>query len=113
MTTVVSIALRAVAAGVLVCAFALLGSALHPKKFAGIFSGAPSVALANLAVLAVMKGTSDVAASFAGMVLGGVAFVVAACVGVVGYQRLQSLANSALILLTWSAVAGLAAVILK
>jgi hypothetical protein len=113
MTTVVSIALRAVAAGVMVCAFAFLGSALHPKKFAGIFSGAPSVALANVIVIAALKGSSDASASFVGMVLGGVAFVVAACVGVLGYRRLQSVANSALILVTWSAVAAAAAVVLR
>jgi hypothetical protein len=113
VSTVVSILLRAVAAGVLVTAFALLGSALHPKKFAGIFSGAPSVALANLGVLAVMKGSSDVAASLTGMVLGATAFVVAACVGVFGYHRLHSLANSALILVTWAAIAGAAAVVLR
>jgi hypothetical protein len=112
MATVVSIALRAVCAGALVAAFAALGEKVSPKKFAGIFSGAPSVALANLAVLAAFKGTSDVADSFEGMVLGGVAFVVAACVGVVGYQRLKSLANSILIWVTWGVVAGLSALVL-
>jgi hypothetical protein len=113
MSTVVSIALRAVIAGVLVTAFALLGDRLAPKKFAGIFSGAPSVALANLVVLAALKGTSDVSASLVGMLLGGVAFVVAACVGVLGYQRLHSWANSALILGTWGVVAGASAFVLR
>ena len=113
MATVVSIALRAVIASVLVTAFAMLGDKLAPKKFAGIFSGAPSVALANLIVLAAMKGTSDVSKSLIGMIFGGIAFVVAACVGVIGYQRLRSLANSALILGTWGLVAGVAAVALR
>jgi hypothetical protein len=112
METVAAIALRAVIAGVLVTAFAVLGDTLAPKKFAGIFSGAPSVALANLIVLAAIKGQSDVADSLAGMVLGGVAFVIAAVVGALGYQRLKSLANSALIWVTWGVVAGASALVL-
>jgi hypothetical protein len=105
--------LRAVIAGALVTGFAVLGDKLKPKNFAGIFSGAPSVALANLIVLASMKGPHDVADSLAGMVLGALAFVVAACVGVVGYQRLKSFANSALIWLTWAVVAGASVVVLR
>ncbi|MEY2474447.1 MAG: hypothetical protein QOK28_3776 [Actinomycetota bacterium] len=113
MATVVSIVLRAVIAGVLVTAFAMLGDKLSPKKFAGIFSGAPSVALANLVVLAAMKGTSDVADSLVGMILGAVAFIIAACVGVVGYQRLKSMANSVLIWVTWGAVALASSLVLR
>ena len=111
MATVVSIGLRAVLAGALVTAFALLGDKLAPKKFAGVFSGAPSVALANLFVLAAMKGTHDVSDSFSGMVLGGVAFVLAACVGVLGFRRLHARANSALILGTWGALAAASALV--
>lgn len=113
MATVVSIVLRALFAGALVAAFASLGDKVSPKQFAGIFSGAPSVALANLAVLAAFKGTSDVADSMEGMVLGAIGFVVAACVGVVGYRRFASMANSILIWTCWAVVAGASAFALR
>ena len=40
--------LRAVIGGVVVSAFALLGDVFQPKRFAGLFGAAPSVALASL-----------------------------------------------------------------
>ncbi|HVT77861.1 MAG TPA: DUF3147 family protein [Acidimicrobiales bacterium] len=113
MGTVVSVALRGLIAAVLVVAFSILGDTLEPKKFAGIFSGAPSVALASLAVVALMKGPRDVSDSLVGMVFGGVAFVVAACVGIVGYQRLRSLPNSVLIWLVWAVAAGAGALVVR
>jgi hypothetical protein len=39
---------RAVSGGILVSAFAVLGDVLKPKRFAGLFAAAPSVALATL-----------------------------------------------------------------
>ena len=40
--------IRVVAGGVVVSVFALAGDILKPKKFAGLFGAAPSVALATL-----------------------------------------------------------------
>ena len=42
--------------GALVSLFALLGDVLRPRRLAGIFGGAPSVALATLALTAYKSG---------------------------------------------------------
>lgn len=42
--------------GVLVSLFALTGDVVRPKRFAGLFGGAPSVALASLALAAAKSG---------------------------------------------------------
>ncbi|MEA2502248.1 MAG: hypothetical protein QOD01_2359, partial [Actinomycetota bacterium] len=49
MKTAAVLGLKAVNGGLFVVAFALVSEALKPKRFAGLFSAAPSVALANLA----------------------------------------------------------------
>ena len=49
------LAVRALAGGSFVVAFALIGEAAHPKSFSGLFSAAPSVALAGLLVTALAK----------------------------------------------------------
>ncbi len=73
---VVAVLVKAVAGGVLVLAFAALSETLTPKRLAGVFSAAPSVALASIIVTAVAKGVSDVTAAAHGMVIGAVAFTV-------------------------------------
>jgi hypothetical protein len=47
---IVLVALRPLAGGLAVVAFSLLGQAGHPRRFAGLFSAAPSVAIASLAM---------------------------------------------------------------
>ena len=49
---------RFLLSGAIVSLFALLGEVLRPKRFAGIFGGAPSVALATLALTAAKSGPS-------------------------------------------------------
>ncbi len=51
------LAVKALAGGGLVVAFALLSEALSPKRFAGLFSAAPAVALAGLSVVLLDKGS--------------------------------------------------------
>jgi hypothetical protein len=43
--------------GALVSAFALFGDVVRPKRLAGLFAAAPSVALATLALTASFSGT--------------------------------------------------------
>jgi hypothetical protein len=50
--------LRFLIGGVSVCAFSLLGDLLRPKSFAGLFSAAPSVALATLGLTIAAKGNA-------------------------------------------------------
>ena len=73
---VLAVGLRVVAAGLLVCVFALIGELVKPKRFAGIFSAAPSVALASLVVVLVTEGSGNLRLELEGMILGAVAFVV-------------------------------------
>jgi uncharacterized membrane protein (GlpM family) len=47
---------RFLVGGAIVSLFALLGDVARPKRFAGIFSGAPSVALVTLALTAAKSG---------------------------------------------------------
>lgn len=67
---------RAVAGGVIVSLFALLGDVLKPKSFAGLFGAAPSVALASLALTFKSNGASYVAAEAGTMIAGAIAFAV-------------------------------------
>ena len=50
------IGLKALIGGLAVVGF-LIGQAGHPKRFAGLFSAAPSVAVASLAMTVVAKGS--------------------------------------------------------
>lgn len=76
MQGVVMTILKALAGGSLVVAFALVGEVLHPKWLAGLFSAAPSVALAGLVVTVGFEGDHVASREGVGMIFGAVAFVV-------------------------------------
>jgi hypothetical protein len=65
--------LRFIAGGVMVTGFALLGNALRPKSFAGLFSAAPSIALATLLITLSENGAVFAAVEGRSMVLGAIA----------------------------------------
>jgi hypothetical protein len=69
-------AVRFFAGGVLVSLFALLGDAVKPKSFAGLFGAAPSVALATLALAILTKGENYAALEARSMITGALAFFV-------------------------------------
>jgi len=87
MKTAVLLGLKAANGGLFVVAFALVSEILKPKRFAGLFSAAPSVALANLAVIVAAKGHAEAIASARGMLLGGAAFTASAALGAVVARR--------------------------
>lgn len=66
--------LRALVGGTIVSAFALLGDALKPKSFAGLFGAAPSVAIASLALTLHARGTQYAAIEAHWMIGGAIAF---------------------------------------
>jgi hypothetical protein len=68
------LALRFVVGGALVASFALLGDLFSPKSFAGLFAGAPSVALATLALTIGKQGSLYAGIEARSMVWGAVAF---------------------------------------
>jgi len=53
---VLLLAVRALVGGTFVVVFALVGEVVTPKRFAGIFGAAPSVTLANLALVVAIEG---------------------------------------------------------
>lgn len=74
------LAIRFLVGGALVGSFALLGDLFSPKSFAGLFAGAPSVALASLTLAIRQEGPGYAALEARSMTLGAIAFAVyAAC----------------------------------
>jgi uncharacterized membrane protein (GlpM family) len=67
---------RFVVGGALVASFALLGELFSPKTFAGLFAGAPSVALASLALTVGEEGSLYARVEARSMVWGAAAFFV-------------------------------------
>jgi hypothetical protein len=76
------IVIRFLIGGAVVSAFAVLGDLFRPKSFAGIFSAAPSVALATLALTAMKETSHYVALEGRSMILGAIALA--------GYSQLTS-----------------------
>ena len=68
--------LRFIAGGLAVSAFAMLGDALRPKSFAGLFGAAPSIALATLLITLSQNGAHFAAVEGRSMIVG--AFALAA-----------------------------------
>lgn len=106
MREAVIIGLKAIAGGTLVVAFALVSDRLKPKTLAGVFSGAPSVALASLGVTAVAMGSGKAAEAATSMFAGAVGMVAFCGLAVLIEQRLGSVASSALAWLAWLVAAG-------
>lgn len=67
------VAIRFIAGGLVVSAFALLGDVLRPKSFAGLFGAAPSIALVSLALAIVTHGPEYAATEAFSMIAGAVA----------------------------------------
>lgn len=113
MEDVLATTIKALNGGLFVVAFAIVGEMAVPKRFAGLFSAAPSIALANLTVILVFEGTSAAQHQSTGMVVGAVAFVVACLVGGRFIQRYRAARGSLAICALWLvlAVAGLGMVL--
>ena len=73
--------IRFLAGGLLVSIFAILADILRPKRFAGLFGAAPSVALATLVLTIWKSGKAYAAIEAHSMMAGGIAFLLyAVCV---------------------------------
>lgn len=100
------VGLKAIAGGSMVVLFTLVSDRLKPKTLAGIFSGAPSVALASLALIAVAMGSTKAAEAAHSMIAGAAGLVAFCVVAVVLEQRAGSITSSAVAWLAWALVAG-------
>jgi hypothetical protein len=95
--------------GIFVAAFSLVGEIVMPKRLAGVFGGAPSVACASILLTIRSRGPQPVPAQMGGMVLGTVGFL-----GYVIAYRLLSrrLSAPAAAFLSWGAWFGCAGLVL-
>ena len=66
--------------GAIVSLFAVIGELFEPKRFAGIFGAAPSVAIATLGLTFLQHGGPTVATEGWWMVIGGIGMLVYACI---------------------------------
>lgn len=113
MSELAQLAVRGLAGGTLVVAFALIGEVVRPKSFSGIFSAAPSIALAGLLVTVAAKGTEDARDAALGMLVGTVAMVVYCVAAMLLLPRIPALFASLACWSLWLAVAlGLGMVVL-
>jgi hypothetical protein len=81
-------ALRFLAGGIAVSAFAALGDTLRPESFAGLFGAAPSIALATLLITLSEKGAPFAAAEGRSMIVGAFALAAYSCTVCVLLERL-------------------------
>jgi hypothetical protein len=99
------LALRALAGGTLVVVFALIGEVVSPKAFSGLFSAAPSVAVASLAITVAAEGTAKARQGSVGMVAGGVGMAACCILAAVAVPRLKALWGSVVAWGVWGVVA--------
>jgi len=93
--------------GTLVSAFALVGDAVRPKSFAGLFGAAPSIALATLGLTVATEGRDYAAIEARSMIAGAIAFFIYALIVskvLMRYKPPALVATSAL-MLVWLATA--------
>ncbi|HLJ02361.1 MAG TPA: DUF3147 family protein [Solirubrobacteraceae bacterium] len=104
------LSIKGLAGGLLVVAFAVLSEALEPKRFAGLFSAAPAVAIASLSVVLLDKGHHDAHQDAVGMIAGSAGMIAyAACV--ISLLRRMKASHAAFAGLTsWVLFAGAAAI---
>src|SRR5437879_12457951 len=100
------IGLKAAVGGLAVVGFSLLGQAGHPKRFAGIFAAAPSVALASLAMTVVARGPKASVPYAQGMLIGSAGMLAYCLASLLLLHRLHALVGSILAWVVWFAVAG-------
>ncbi|MGN5382502.1 DUF3147 family protein [Streptomyces lasalocidi] len=109
MKSLFEIVLKALVGGVFVVGFALLAEALRPKRLAGVFAAAPSVALGGLILTVAFKGDGDAEEAARGMVAKALAFTVYCLVDVPALGRFGAVRGLAVALVVWFAAAGVIA----
>ena len=99
--------IRFLAGGVVVSVFAMIGDVLRPKSFAGLFSAAPSVALATLTLTIHKEGKPYAAHEAASMLLASIAFIVYATAAsyVLRRWRISALVTTIVTMPIWAGIA--------
>lgn len=99
------LALRGLAGGALVVVFATIGEIVSPKAFSGLFSAAPSVAVASLAITIATDGSAKAWEASVGMVVGAVGMMVCCIVAAVAIPRVKALLGSLVSWVAWGVAA--------
>jgi uncharacterized membrane protein (GlpM family) len=102
--------IKGLAGGGLVVVFALISEGLTPKRFAGLFSAAPAVALAGLTVTLLDKGADAAHPNALGMIAGSAGMVAYAAAVVPLLRRVHAGPAAAIALTAWTVVAAIVAV---
>jgi uncharacterized membrane protein (GlpM family) len=100
---------KGLAGGSLVLAFALLSEGLSPKRFAGLFSAAPAVALAGLTIVILDKGAHDAHKNTLGMIAGSAGMVAYAAAVVPLLRRFRASRAALVGMGAWGAAAAVIA----
>src|SRR2546423_9938183 len=99
------LALRGLAGGTLVVVFSLVGEVVSPKAFSGLFSAAPSVAVASLAITLAFDDAEKARQATIGMVVGGVGMAACCVLAAAAIPRVHALRGSLAAWVGWAAVA--------
>ena len=102
--------IKGLAGGTLVVVFALLSEGLSPKRFAGLFSAAPAVALAGLTIVLLDKGAHEAHENAVGMIAGSAGMVAYAALAVGLLRRMRASLAALAALSAWAIVAAVVAV---
>ena len=95
------LAIKVLAGGTFVVLFSLIAEVLKPKSFSGLFSAAPSVALASLLLTALDRGPMGDLLYAAGMIAGSVGMIACCVAAGLATRRLGPIGASAVAWATW------------
>jgi len=98
----IAVGLKAFFGGVLVVAFSALSDVIQPKAFAGVFSAAPSVALASLGVTSLVSGPEKAQVASTGMIAGAVGMIAYCVAATFLVRRFGAVAGSVLAWVAWA-----------
>jgi hypothetical protein len=92
--------------GAVVSFFAVLAEMLRPKSFAGLFSAAPSIALATIGITIARHGVNFAAAESHTMIFGAAGFFcyASACSWILMHKKIRTLTATATLLPVWLVV---------
>jgi uncharacterized membrane protein (GlpM family) len=107
---VLILAVKGLAGGTLVTAFAVLCEGLSPKRFAGLFGAAPAVAIASLTIVLLDKGAHAAHESTVGMLAGASGMIAYAAVAVRLLSRMRASRTAVAALAAWFMVAAIVAI---
>ena len=95
--------IRFLAGGLAVSVFAVLADVLGPKTFAGLFSAAPSIAIATLLIAIIKSGPAYASTEARSMIIGALALAAYsfACCQLMKRYQLPGLLSTLLASLLW------------